>query len=303
MIENWTDTKRFNVETSYRCTLQCPACFRQNEDFKTLKPKLSDITLDDYTKVAKYANSVNFCGTVSDPIFHFDFIKLLEISYQYNTDVDVRTAASHKSREWYLEAFKSNKKAKWIFGIDGLPEDSNKYRINQDGEKLFSLMVEAKKLGLDVVWQYLIFSYNEHTLIQAKELADKYDIKINFEKTSRYGNQNLKPSNSLTHTKYPKGSENIFYPKCIHKKDLGTHAMGYIVPCCNLQNIDVEKDFPMLCNEDTKLSKVQSIEEIFDTKGWSDYLLTLKNNTSNVVSHCRTICRGTVRKSKQKLEL
>ena len=40
----------------------------------------------------------------------------------------------------YISAFKSNPKANWIFGIDGMPEESKQYRVNQDGEKLFKIM-------------------------------------------------------------------------------------------------------------------------------------------------------------------
>jgi len=33
---------------------------------------------------------------------------------------------------WYESAFESNPNAEWHFGLDGLPEESHLYRINQD---------------------------------------------------------------------------------------------------------------------------------------------------------------------------
>ena len=47
---------------------------------------------------------------------------------------------------WYIKAFKANINARWIFGIDGLPNESHNYRVNQDGEKLFNVIVESKKV-------------------------------------------------------------------------------------------------------------------------------------------------------------
>ena len=70
---------------------------------------------------------------------------------------------SHKKKEWYDEAFDEE----WKFGIDGLPKDSHKYRINQDGQYLFERMLDAKNKGLNVEWQYIIFDYNEDTQLDA----------------------------------------------------------------------------------------------------------------------------------------
>ena len=103
----------------------------------------------------KFFDKLNFCGGVSDPIYHPQFIEFLE--YSKDREVEVHTAASHQREDWYRSAFKSNSKAQWIFGLDGLPHESHKYRVNQDGEKLFEIMKMAVDIGMDVVWQYLIF--------------------------------------------------------------------------------------------------------------------------------------------------
>ena len=96
---------------------------------------------------------------------------MLKMCYEKNVDVQISTAASHRPEEWYVKVFEANPKAKWIFAIDGLPEESNMYRINQDGKKLFEVAKEAKKhLKQTPSWQFIVFSYNEHNLEKAKQI-------------------------------------------------------------------------------------------------------------------------------------
>ena len=84
----------------------------------------------------------------------------------------MHNASSQKPMKWYIKAFQAHPRAKWIFAIDGLPEESNMYRINQDGEKLYRVMLEAKKhLKQTPSWQFIVFSYNEHNLEKAKKMA------------------------------------------------------------------------------------------------------------------------------------
>ena len=67
--------------------------------------------------------------------------------------------------------------AKWVFGIDGLPEESHNYRVNQDGVKLFEIMLESKKhLKNKPNWQYIIFKYNENSIDNAKLLAKEHNL-------------------------------------------------------------------------------------------------------------------------------
>ena len=73
--------------------------------------------------------------------------------------------------DWYVKAFNANPNATWYFGLDGLPEESHKYRVNQDGVKLFEVMKMAVDMGMNVVWQYLVFDYNKDHIKEAKSLS------------------------------------------------------------------------------------------------------------------------------------
>ena len=88
-----------------------------------------------------------------------------------NKGSTMHTAASQKPMSWYNKAFKTNKDTRWIFGLDGLPEESCMYRVNQDGEKLFLVMQMGVALGLQIDWQYIVFSYNEDHIKEAYNMA------------------------------------------------------------------------------------------------------------------------------------
>ena len=184
-----------NIDIGARCTLECSACSRTKLRKKGLPIPGKDITLDQFKKIANFFEYINFCGQVSDPIMNNNFIEFLKICNDKKIRTTVHVAASHRKEKWWSEAFEANKKAEWIFGIDGLPEDSHKYRKNQDGVKLFNMMLLAKSMGIRCAWQYIIFNYNENTIEEAKRISEKNNIRFNLVATSRFSeNDPLRPS-------------------------------------------------------------------------------------------------------------
>ena len=181
-----------NIDLSNRCPLECPRCARQF-DFrdKGLKVPGNDISIDNFKKVVNFFDSVDFEGQYSDPAHHKNFIELLKMSYEKNVRVEVQNASSAKSKEWYIKAFKAHPNAYWRFSIDGLPEESKIYRINQDGPKLFDIMVESKKYLINKpTWQYIIFSYNENSIDAAIALAKEVDVKFYLVQSNRWVGHN-----------------------------------------------------------------------------------------------------------------
>ena len=165
--------KGINIDISNRCPLECMRCQRQtNFTLEGRKVYGRDATMDEIRKLSDYFSSFNFCGQLSDPVHHPKFIEILNYLYKKDIQVTVHNASSQKPMKWYIKAFQAHPRAKWIFAIDGLPEESNMYRINQDGEKLYRVMLEAKKhLKQTPSWQFIVFSYNEHNLEKAKKMA------------------------------------------------------------------------------------------------------------------------------------
>jgi len=185
---------KINLDITHRCTLQCSRCNRATFASRGIKVPGEDMTIENFKKVIDYFEEVYFCGQISDPIFHPQFTEFLKLLKGKRTVI--HTAASHKKEEWYRKAFEANTDAYWTFGIDGLPKDSHKHRKNQDGEHLFKMACIAAKMGLLVKWQYLIFSYNENDIEEARQLAKDNNLILELQKSSRFWEGDpLKPKN------------------------------------------------------------------------------------------------------------
>lgn len=193
-MDNFTFFNRrgINVDLSHRCSLECLRCQRTRYyTSKKIKVPGEDLPLDEFKKILKHFNNINFCGQYSDPVHHPKFIEMLKMCKDYNKTAVVHNASSQKSEDWYIRAFQANEKARWVFGIDGLPKDSCLYRVNQDGEKLFNIMLMSKKyLKLLPIWQFIVFSYNEKYIEECKKLADKNNIMFLTLESSRWISDN-----------------------------------------------------------------------------------------------------------------
>lgn len=176
-----------NIDLTHRCPLECPRCPRQTH-FKNIGLPVpgEDISIKNFKKVLSFFKHINFEGQYSDPVHHPKFIELLKLC-QGKVAVAVQNGSSAKSKKWYIEAFQANPDARWRFSIDGLPEESKTYRINQDGPKLFDIMVESKNyLRKKPVWQYIVFSYNENSIEKAIELAKENEVGFYLLQSSRW---------------------------------------------------------------------------------------------------------------------
>jgi MoaA/NifB/PqqE/SkfB family radical SAM enzyme len=189
------------MDISATCTLECPKCLRQAYLKKGQKIPGGDMTVNQFDKLSDYFTGFSFCGQISDPIFNPNLIDFLKICKEKKKSASVHTAASHKPEKWWSEAFNANINARWMFGIDGLPYESFLYRKNQDGEKLFNMMLLAKSKGISCVWQYIVFSYNENHIEEAADLAIKHHLNLRLMASARWDESKkqktdpLKPKN------------------------------------------------------------------------------------------------------------
>ena len=204
----------FNACISSRCTLQCAACLRQSLAEQGKHPGFSggDLTLEDAKKLFKYFKQVQINGQVSDPIFNPHLEEILKYMYD-SKDADmtwsnIHTAATAKKykESYYKKLFEANPDILWIFGIDGLPEESHLYRKNQNGKFLFDMMCMAADMGVRTTWQWIVFNYNENHIEQGKELARKHNLDLEITYSSRWdGLEELKPTNSEYVKEYGSG--------------------------------------------------------------------------------------------------
>jgi MoaA/NifB/PqqE/SkfB family radical SAM enzyme len=188
-----------NVDITHRCSLECPRCQRSASFiFNGIKVPGEDLSIQNFAKIVKHFNHVNFCGQVSDPVHHPKFVEFLEMLYKENKSTSVHHASAGKSMNWYPKAFKANPHARWWLALDGTPDSSPTYRINQDGWKMYEIMKIAKEhLTTTPVWQFIVFNYNENEMEIAHKMAKEIGIDFVIVNSSRWLGEDdpLKPSN------------------------------------------------------------------------------------------------------------
>lgn len=274
-----------NIEIcSEHCSLKCVKCGRQKPDFVG-KP---DLAPDDFKKICKVFKKVHFNGIYGDSIFHKQFFEMLQITKDYKCDLRVHTAGGIKSRTWWKRAFELSKElgnVTWIFGLDGLPEESEMYRVNQDGEFVWEMMKMGANMGVPIEWQYIVFSYNEEHIDEAKEMAKAHNITFFNILSSRWDGPTdpFMPKNKNLRLSSRKLNGTGFYPKCLETTPSFIKD-GYFVPC------EYDKPIPELCIPKLHISKVKDIiTDIFESQEWKEFYKKLYNNTPpNDI--CKRIC-------------
>jgi len=190
-IEGGFYDKPINLDITHRCPLQCPSCIRQKNKYIKNNPKNTDISIANYLKILKTFSYIELSGQQSDPLCHPEIIELIFLS-RYRK-LDIHTATSHKKKDFYIEAFNTNPNATWIFGLDGLPADSHKHRVNQNGTHLFEMMQLGVEMGINVVWQYLVFNYNQNNIEEARALAKGMEFRLSLSSRWDDHSKHLKP--------------------------------------------------------------------------------------------------------------
>ena len=188
------------VDTSNLCSLQCSKCMREYLKQNKRKVPGDNLTVDRFKKLIKYFDeTVTFSGQISDPVMNPHLPTFLKILYEEDILSGVHTAASYRNLDWYEFAYNSNLNTRWVFGLDGLPNESHIYRKKQDGLKIFEAMKLGASKGMQIVWQYIVFKYNENHIEESMQLAKDNNITFELNCSSRWegADDPLIPSNKL----------------------------------------------------------------------------------------------------------
>ena len=221
---------------------------------------------------------------------------MLRIAHAKNVDVSISNAASAKSMDWYIEAFRAHPLAEWKFGIDGLPYQSFVHRINQDGEHLFDVMKTASQMGIKCIWQYIVFKYNEDKIDEAIQMSKDIGVDLEVNYSGRYTDF-LKPTNVFDLEE----NKEEFRPKCLSKLDdvyMTQERLPFVatnkqvLPCCwvdaHVQHKDkIDERFKPLLDKNSNLNN-NKIEDILNSKTWINFFDKLTNG--DVPELCRKKC-------------
>ena len=181
-----------NMDLSHRCILRCPQCLRQKVEGLPRIKRSFDIGKPEFRKILNYYdNQITFCGQISDPIYHPDFLAFLEMMDGLGKGLRIATNGTNDKSgnmddKWWEKAYSYGLGENcWYFGVDGLDKKSELYRIGSNFEQVWETMKVGVQYGHPIVWQYIIFGYNEHEIEQAKEIAHKEGITLLLIKTNR----------------------------------------------------------------------------------------------------------------------
>lgn len=180
------DPIKLQFELSSMCNALCLGCVRTDtqtfNNKKFIIPEKEYISFDVFKKIllAPEFSSVThleFCGTIDDPLMHpelLDFLSFASIVGKYN--VQIHTNASLRNAKYWTElaeVLKKHDSHSVKFSIDGMEDTNHIYRQNTTWSKIMENAEAFIQAGGIASWQYLIFPWNQHQIMDAKALSVK----------------------------------------------------------------------------------------------------------------------------------
>lgn len=242
-----------HLELTNMCTLKCPRCPRTNfiERFPSnwTNINLNFEHLKNFLDIDLSGKLIDLGGNYGDPIYYDKLFEVIEYFKVQGCYINISTNGSYRSSSWWNElSILLDSKDTVIFGIDGIPDNFTKYRVNADWKSI--------KLGIEVlsrspvrtVWKYIPFSFNEENINQAQTLSKSLGItEFQISPSNRWIDDHdwLKPETIFckddTANILSWKSENIrnvdIEPKClIDNNQHFISASGFYMPCCYTGN-------------------------------------------------------------------
>lgn len=129
---------------------------------------------------------VTFCGEFGDPMMHPRVTDFVEFTAPRVKQLVINTNGGLRQPEWYAEMAPKWKHFRINWGIDGTDHDTNwLYREGVNFERAMENMKAWFAEDGHGEWQFLIFDWNWHQIVEAKEMAEKNNIKIRFKFNNR----------------------------------------------------------------------------------------------------------------------
>lgn len=233
--------KYINLELTTRCNLNCPFCSRKFKPFR-LNPVKEDFELEWIDKIPfESIEKLILCGSFGDSIFYPHLHQFLERVLNINKKMTVtfHTNGTAHNTEWWKRLSKllmQFKNHQITFALDGLEDTNQIHRVGGNFNKTLQNMKTMIGEGCSVVWQTIIFKYNQHQLVDMHKLSKKLGCD-NFiiRKSFFYGGVWERPTFPQVLTKSEMGQKNMGSLQC--RMDYGEIAIlanGDIIPCCHV---------------------------------------------------------------------
>lgn len=233
-----------HIEPTNKCTLKCSRCSRT--EFIEKFPgswRNKDLNLDDFKKFFDVENMfITLSGNYGDPIYYPDLIDFVKFLKDKKCAVSIHTNGSYQTKEfWNQLGSVLGSTDRVVFAIDGLPENFTTYRVNADWTSIKLGIDTLRDLPCKIIWQYILFSYNEDNVEQAQELSQQLGFdEFSVIQSSRFNHSEdpLVPTKgrdtiSVSKLNWQKDNKVEIDPVCKHTpRQHYISAEGYYTPCC-----------------------------------------------------------------------
>jgi MoaA/NifB/PqqE/SkfB family radical SAM enzyme len=243
------DITGIHIEPTNICTLKCSGCARTR--FIDQWPqhwKNHSLDIDQLLKfldIDLADKRIGLCGNYGDPIYHPNFIELVNKLKARGANLTIFTNGSYKKHDWWESLVKQLTPTDVvIFSVDGTPSNFTEYRVNADWESIETGMKVVANSSCQSVWKYIPFSFNQNDIAEVEKLSNQIGIKRFWIETSdRFDDQtfSLKPDNKLLSPRYSakenwkfNNRDTIVDPECKQGRQHFITADGYYAPCCYL---------------------------------------------------------------------
>ena len=235
----------FHIETTSKCTLECPLCDRTWFEKKFKKRLLHEIDVDTIVNFVGKNNNLNLCGNNGDPIYHSRFLELCMKFKKNNNSLAIETNGSAKTQNWWRQVAEVlDEKDSITFAIDGLEDTNHLYRKNAKWDSIMTAVETVKGKKFKTIWKFIVFKHNQHQIKEAEQKSKELGFdKFKIIHSHRWGDrQDLMPDKEYTNNKFE-----------TQQKGITTNADGKMTPGCLIKQdgiqmyIDSEGDFYPCC--------------------------------------------------------
>lgn len=177
--------KNIQIEHSAMCNAACPQCLREwwGGDYSRINQVY--LPLDFYVnnipkEVWDGLEMIDFCGTVGDCCTAPNFIEVCRYIKTTHPHVKLSIASNGGMRNpaWWAElASVLTDNDFIIFGIDGMSNTNDVYRVNVRWNKLMDNVTAFIQAGGNAHWQFIVFEHNEHQIAEAEQLSKDMGFK------------------------------------------------------------------------------------------------------------------------------
>lgn len=240
-----------HIEPTNICTLRCAGCART--DFIRQWPqhwKNASIAIDDlmrFLDIDLAGVRVRLCGTYGDPIYHPDFLRLVEAFKNRGAVLSIITNGSHRKEAWWQDlCVRLTDSDTVIFAIDGSPETFTQYRENGEWSSIQQAIAVCVQSPARIIWKFIPFRFNQHEIQSVKQLSETMGMDgFMVESSDRWDEhtRHLMPDSHMIGQRFgikQTVSQGIpstnLRPKCQSGMEHYVSAQGFYMPCCFMAN-------------------------------------------------------------------